>query len=59
MNVVSNWINFYPGDGVKIWLGEDPILGLEDQFKLTDGLLNALHDKYIYFISQAKENSWD
>lgn len=53
LHVVSNWIAWWPGNGTKISIGKDPILGSKNLFKLSTNILNVLHDKGIFYLSQA------
>ena len=38
--------------GSKIKVGEDPMVGLVDFYKLCDNILKYLHDKRFFFLSQ-------
>ena len=57
LSVLSKWIAWNLGDGSKIKLGEDPIMGMEDSYKFSVGLLDELHEKEIYYLHQIKDNS--
>lgn len=50
---------WYPKNGRKIRVGEDSIMSLEDNYKLSDALLNELHGNNIYFLSQVQANHLD
>lgn len=59
INIVLKWISWSLGDGTKIRLGEDPILGMEDNHKLSKGLINHLHEKGISHLFKIKEHNDD
>lgn len=52
-------MDWYPGNGRNIRVGEDPIMGLERNYKLSDSLLNELHGENIFLISQVQTNNLD
>ena len=42
--VLSKWLAWHLGNGSRIRLEVDPIMGLGDNYKLSEGLLNDLHE---------------
>ena len=51
--VISNWIAWHPRNGTTIKIGEDPIIGINNSFKLLVELISVLHEKGILFLNQA------
>ena len=56
MPILKQWLAWRPGDGWRIRVGRDPILGMNGSFRLSDTLLIHLLDKRIYFLAQAAKN---
>ena len=51
-HVLNDWMVWKPGNGHQIKVGEDPLIGFESFYILSNGLVNFLHDKGIYFLVQ-------
>ena len=50
LSVLAKWLAWCPWNGREIRVGEDPIMGLEDNYKLLASLINELHGKYIFYL---------
>ena len=55
-HIVSKWISRYLGNGCKIRVGMDLIIGLGSNFQLHVNM-REIHEKGIYFLNQIKNQS--
>lgn len=56
-HVVNDWMVCKLGNGIQIIVGEDPLVGFDSFYKLLEGLVNFLHEKGIYFLTQVSRET--
>jgi len=59
LTIVSKWIAWSLDNGSKIYIGKDPIVGYTNQCKLSEGLVQHLNGKRIYFLNQIYSQNED
>lgn len=56
-NVLCDWLVWIPRDGRLIKVGEDPIIGSDRFYKISENLLECLHQQGIYVLAQVNLES--
>ena len=56
-HVLNDWMVWKPGDGLKIRVGEDPLVDSDSFYKLSEGLVNVLNEKGIFFLAQVSRET--
>lgn len=51
-HVLSDWHALKPRNGQQIKVGEDPLVGSDSFYKLSDKLVNILHEKGSCYLAQ-------
>jgi hypothetical protein len=54
LNILLQWIAWYPGSGTLIVIGRDSILGMGESTLLSEDLILALNQRGIHFLFQAQ-----
>lgn len=52
---MGGWLAWRHGDGNLIKVGEDPIMGLKNSYKIFESLINVLHEKGLYSLSHVSK----